>query len=250
MKVKLSAVIITLNEAQNIRRCINSLQNVADEILIIDSFSTDSTKDICLELGATFITHPFENYSKQKKYATSQAQYDYILSLDADEALDQKLQEEITKIKQNWKADGYTFNILPNYAGKWIYHSGWHPCRKLRLFDRNKGNWSDSPIHESVVMNSSATTTHISGNLLHYSYYSISEHIERMNKYTTLSAQTYKDQGRKSNLLQILIRPPWQFFRDYILKLGILDGKEGLIICMITAFGVFLKYTKLYKLIR
>ena len=250
MEIKLSAVIITFNESRNIRRCIESVQDFADEILVVDSFSTDDTESICREFGARFIQHPFAGHIEQKNYATSQAGHDYILSLDADEALDKTLKGEIKRAKQNWQTDGHSFNRLNCYCGKWIYHSGWYPDRKLRLFDRRKGHWGGVNPHDKIEMNKGATVCHLPGNLLHYSYYSISGHIQQTDKFTTIAAQAAFDAGKRVSFFQVVTRPPWQFFRDYFLKAGFLDGKEGFIICVINSLRPFLKYLKLYRLDR
>ena len=248
MNVKLSAVIITLNEERNIRRCIESLQGIADEILVVDSFSTDATASICSALEVKFVKHPFAGYVEQKNHAISQARYDHILSLDADEALDETLQEEIKKIKNNWQADGHNFNRLTNYAGKWIYHCGWYPNLQLRLLDRRKSRWEGGDIHEKIQMDRGAVVRHIPGNLLHYSYSSVSDHIQQTDKFTTIGAKALFTRGKKGGLGRILTRPPWQFFRDYFLRAGFLDGREGLTICVINSLSVFLKYVKLWKL--
>ena len=248
MEIKLSAVIITFNEEKNIERCIESLRDVSDEILVVDSFSTDATKKFCTKLGVRFLEHPFKDYISQKNYAVSQASYDHILSLDADEMLDKTLQQEIHKIKQNGQADGYTFNRLNNYCGKWIYHCGWYFDHQLRLFDRRRGRWVGMYVHESVELDKTAKICHVPGNILHYTYSSISEHIAKTNRYTTIQSCGAFKQGKKSSLCHIILRPSWKFFRDYILKMGFLDGKKGFYICIINALYVFLKYVKLEEL--
>ena len=134
--IKLSCAIITLNEERNVARCIESLAGIADEIVVIDSGSTDATEAICRSYGVKFIQHDFEGYVEQKNFAVSQCAFEYILSLDADELLSEELKESISEIKNNWDKDGYSFNRLTNYCGKWIRHCGWYPDRKLRLFKK------------------------------------------------------------------------------------------------------------------
>ena len=141
-QIKLSAVIITLNEEKNIARCLDSLQGVADEIVVIDSFSTDDTEKICSAYGVRFIQHPFDGYIEQKNYGIQQAVYTHILSLDADEALSDELKQSIGHFKMHWHADGYSLNRLTNYCGHWIYHCGWYPDTKLRLWDKRYGQWA------------------------------------------------------------------------------------------------------------
>jgi len=140
---KLSVVIITLNEEKNIGRCLESVKDIADEIVIVDSFSTDRTEEICLRYNARFIKHEFVGHIEQKNWAIEQASYLHVLSLDADEELSERLKKSILEVKGNWKHDGYYFNRLTNYCGKWIRHTSWYPARKLRLWDRSKGKWEE-----------------------------------------------------------------------------------------------------------
>ncbi|MTI29248.1 glycosyltransferase family 2 protein, partial [Cytophagales bacterium RKSG123] len=149
---KISAVIITYNEEKNIQRCLESLKGVVDEIVVVDSLSTDNTKKICEKFDVHFIENPFEGHIEQKNYAMGCARNDYVLSLDADEALSPKLKESILKVKENWTADFYSFNRLNNYCGQWIRHSGWYPDKKIRLWDRRKGKWGGKNPHDNVVM--------------------------------------------------------------------------------------------------
>ena len=249
MNVKLSVVIITLNEEKNIRRCIGSVQDVADEIVVIDSLSTDATKNICLELRVKFIEHPFVGHIEQKNYALSQATYNHVLSLDADEALDEPLRKEIKKVKENWQADAYKFNRLTNYGGQWVRHCGWYPNRHLRLLDRRKGAWAGVNPHDKICMYENTSIRRIAGDLLHYSYDSVSDHIQQTEKFTSIAAKAYFSSGKKGGLSHIFLRPPWQFFRDYFLRAGFLDGRKGFIICVINSLSVFLKYVKLWELV-
>ncbi|RLD77314.1 MAG: glycosyltransferase family 2 protein, partial [Bacteroidetes bacterium] len=149
---KLSAVIITQNEEQNIGRCIDSLKGVADDIVVVDSGSTDNTEAICKEKGARFFYNKWEGYIEQKNFANDLAEHKYILSVDADEALSGQLRDSILEAKESLKADGYEMNRLTNYCGTWIRHGGWYPDRKLRLFHRDKFEWGGEKIHEAMVM--------------------------------------------------------------------------------------------------
>ncbi|MCY4643593.1 MAG: glycosyltransferase family 2 protein [Bacteriovoracales bacterium] len=248
MGIPLSVAIITFNEEKNIRRCLTSLGDLADEILVVDSFSTDSTKKICAEFGVRFVEHPFSGHKEQKNHAISLARYDHILSLDADEALDPTLQNEIEKVKQKWKAHAYTFNRLTRYGQQWIFHCGWYPNRRVRLFDRRKARWQGphegSSLHERIETDPDALVAHLPGHLLHYSFSSISEHVQKTDTYTTIAAQEAFKRGKRTHLYDFL-RAPWQFFRDYIVRRGFLDGEMGLTICAVNALYVFLKYSKL-----
>jgi len=246
--IKISAVIITFNEERNIVRCLQSLEGIADEIVVVDSFSADATLELCKPFNATILQHPFGGYRQQKSWACEQASHDYILSLDADEQLSEELRQSILKVKKEWKADGYYFNRLNNYLGKWIRHSGWYPDAKLRLWDRRKGAWSGVNLHESVKMNEKATVTKLDGDLLHFSYYSIQQHLDQVNKFTEISAKEGFDNGKRTSILLAILKSIWKFKRDYIFKLGFLDGYYGFIICTLSAHSLFVKYIKMREL--
>lgn len=246
--VQISAVIITYNEEKKIERCIRSLQRVADEIVIVDSYSTDQTEAICKKFGVRFIQNPFNGYRDQKNFATKQANFDIVLSLDADEALSVELEQSILEAKENWSFDAYKFKRLNNYCGQWIYHSNWYPDSKIRLFDRRKGEWGGLNIHETVRMNPGASVGTLGGNLLHWSLSTYEEHIDKANRFSTISAQEYFKMGRKSSIFKIFFNSGWRFFKAYIIKLGFLDGYNGFVISSFSAYTSFLKYLKLHQL--
>jgi len=247
--LKISAVIITYNEEANIERCLDSLEGTADEVLVVDSFSSDRTADICKSKGVDFIQHPFDGHIEQKNYALSCASNDYVLSLDADEALSEELIQSIQAAKQDWTEDGYSVNRLTNYCGKWIRHCGWYPDTKIRLWDRSKGHWGGVNPHDHVVMDEPIRIRHLSGDLLHYSYPTIRDHISQINSFSDIAARAAFEKGRQSNLaLDICLNPTLTFFKKYFLKLGLLDGYEGFVISISTAYGKFLKYIKLREL--
>ena len=241
--IKLSAVIITLNEEKNIGRCLESLKTVADEIVVVDSISTDKTRAICESYGVRFVEQKFLGYVEKKNFALSLANYDYVLSLDADEALDEKLQKEIIKIKADFKSDGYEFNRLTQYNGFWVRHCGWYPDTKLRIVKKDKARWVGNNPHDAL--NVDGVVSHIQGDLLHYSYDSISSHVLQTNKFSTIEAHSLFTKGKRATIVKLLTRPPYQFFKDYILKKGFLDGKYGFIICFINSLYVLLKYAKM-----
>ena len=241
--IKLSAVIITLNEEKNIARCIESLKSVADEILVVDSLSKDKTKEICESYGVRFVEQKFLGYVEQKNFALNLASHDYVLSLDADEALDEKLQNEILKLKSNFKEDGYEFNRLTQYNGFWVRRCGWYPDTKIRLVRKEKAQWVGNNPHDTLVVNGSVAK--LPGDLLHYSYDSISAHVLQTNKFSTIEAKSLYDRGKRATIFKIVTRPPFQFFKDYILKKGFLDGHYGFIICFINSIYVLLKYSKM-----
>lgn len=245
--VKISAVIITFNEEKNIERCLLSLQGIADEIVVVDSFSTDNTEKLCLQYDVRFIRHPFGGYIEQKLWATGQATYDFILALDADEALSPKLSKSILKTKQGWDADGYTMNRLTNFCGKWIRHA-WYPDAKLRLWDRRKGQWGGTNPHDKVIMQGNSLINRLEGDIFHFSYYSLDGFLRQQMKFAALSADALLRVGKRSSIRKIVINPAIAFLKLYIFKLGFLDGYEGFLISRTTAFSVFMKYAYLMDL--
>ncbi|MFI5196474.1 MAG: glycosyltransferase family 2 protein, partial [Chitinophagales bacterium] len=183
----ISIVIITLNEERNLARCLDSVKDVADEIIIVDSYSTDNTTAIARNYNAKIIEHAFMGYGEQKNFADSQAAHDWILSLDADEALSPELQKSILEIKKDPRYDVYQMPRLTNYCGRWIKHCGWYPDKKLRLFNRTTGAWKGGKIHEYWALHDTKQNAGaLQGNLLQYSYYSISDHIKVIDKFTEI----------------------------------------------------------------
>ena len=240
--LKISATIITFNEERNIARVIESLR-CCDEILVLDSGYQDRTVEIATKLGAHVVEASWHGYAAQKNIAAELAQHDWVLSLDADESLSEALEAEIWQIKKAGpKFDGYTVPRLAQYLGRWILHSGWYPDRKVRLFDRRKAKWVGEFVHESVEVEGSVG--HLKSNLLHFTCNSLSEHLRSMDSYTTLAAQEIVSRGKAVGLTDLLIDPPWTFFRTYVLKRGFLDGTEGLSIAYMAALYNFLKYSK------
>ncbi len=246
--IKISAVIITYNEEKNIARCLASLQKVADDIVVVDSFSTDSTKNLVEVANARFVQHPFEGHIQQKNWAISQAKYPHVLSLDADEALDKDLEAAILKVKENWQADGYYLNRLTNYCGKWIKHGLWYPDRKLRLWDSRKGAWGGQNPHDTYILEKGSTTEELPGHLLHYSFYNFEEHLAQIRRFTDISSRAAFEKGKRSSIFKIIFSPSLKFIRAYFFRLGFLDGKEGWMIARWSAYATYLKYTKLKRL--
>lgn len=242
---EISVVIITLNEERNIGRCLESVRGIADETVVVDSFSTDRTEEICGQFGVRFIRHPFGGYVEQKTYAIGQAAGDYILLLDADEALSERLRDSILKVKENWTHDGYSFNRLASYCGQWIRHGEWYPDRKLRLFNRRKAGVGGRNPHDTIEMKPGGTVKHLEGDLLHYTYHAVAEHIHQINRFTTIQAEDNFKRGRKPSWLQIIFAPPFKFLKSYILRLGFLDGYYGFLISRNSAYSTFLKHAKL-----
>ena len=247
---KISALIITFNEEHNIERCIKSLAGIADEIVVIDSYSTDKTSEICTNYDVKFIQNKFEGHIEQKNFAISKASYDFVLSLDADEEVSAELKESILDIKSNTSQRAYSFNRLTSYCGKWIKHCGWYPDVKIRLWDKSCGQWGGINPHDTVILNTGITAQHINGDLKHYSYHTIEEHIKQINFFSTIAAEEAFKEGKSANLLTTLFKTKFKFLRDYFFKLGFLDGYYGFVICFTSSFATYLKYTKLRELVK
>lgn len=240
--LKISATLVTLNEESNLPRAIESLR-CCDEIVVVDSGSHDRTVEIASKLGARVIETEWRGYAAQKNFAAEQAAHDWILSLDADEALSESLEAEIWDIKRSGpQADAYTIPRLAQYMGRWIFHSGWYPDRKVRLYDRSKAKWVGEYVHESVRVN--GRVAHLKSNLLHYTCDSLSQHLKTTDRYTTLAAQELAAQGRRVPLWRLLLSPPWAFVKTYLFQRGFQDGFEGLVIAYMAATYVFVKYAK------
>lgn len=240
--MKISATIIACNEELNIARAIESLR-CCDEIVVVDSGSTDRTVEIAQKLGARVIEMSWRGYASQKNFASEQATYDWVLSIDADESLSEALEAEIWQIKKSGpQYDAYTMPRLAQYLGRWILHSGWYPDRKVRLFDRRKASWEGDYVHESVRVQ--GPVGHLESNLLHFTCNSLAEHLRTMDRYTTLAAEQLVDQKVDIHWRRIVFDPLWTFFRTYFLKQGFRDGLEGLCIAYMAAFYNFVKYAK------
>ena len=240
--MKISATIITYNEERNIARAIESLRS-ADEIIVVDSGSSDRTVEIAAKLGARVVEQTWLGFAGQKNYAAEQAKYDWILAIDADEALSETLEGEIWQLKKNGpQFDAYSMPRLAQYLGKWILHSGWHPDRKVRLYNRRKAQWVGKYVHESVQVNGSVGS--LDANILHFTCQSLSEHLKTMDRYTTLAAEEIVASNRKIGWRHLLVDPVWTFLRTLIFQRGFLDGVEGLAIAWMGALYQFVKFAK------
>lgn len=247
----ITATIITLNEADNIREACSSVA-WADEILVVDSESTDQTRQIAEACGARVITNPWPGFSKQKQFAVGAASHDWIFSLDADERISPELQASIDQFRkqdESQLADGYRVARRAFYMNRWIRGGGWYPDYQLRLFNRARGHWGDRVIHESVVMNEGARVENLSGDLLHYSMRDSSHHRQMIEtRYAPLGAeQMYRD-GKRTSRLQRAVAGPAAFIRSYVLKGGFRDGTAGLTIAKLAAHHAALKHSILYEL--
>ena len=249
---KISATIITLNEEDKIRQCLESLQDVADEIVVVDSLSTDNTKSICEEFGVRFIEQKWLGYSEQKNLANDIASHDWILSIDADEVLSDELKKSILRIKNEERETKneelvYSFNRLNNYCGKWIHHSGFYPDKKIRIWNRKVGKW-EGIVHEVIKFSTKVKEVHLKGDLLHYSYSKPEDFERQVFKFAEMRAQHYFDKGKKNAGLLSVVSPIFFFIKHYLIRLGFLDGKEGFVMCWVSAKATRHKYKTLKKL--
>lgn len=246
--MQLSVVIITFNEEKNIERCLLSVQSVADEILVVDSFSTDKTLEICEKHGARVIQNPFEGHIQQKNFAIKNAKNDWVLSLDADEALTPELTLEIWKVKESAKHKLYEMNRLTNYCGKWVKHCGWYPDTKTRLVNRNHAAWGGVNPHDKLEATNNESVGFLKGDLLHYSYYTKQDHLKQIEYFGKIAANELHQKGKTVGFATIILKVIAQFIKSFFLKLGFLDGITGWQISYLSAYATYRKYTILKNL--
>jgi glycosyltransferase involved in cell wall biosynthesis len=246
----LSVVIITFNEEKNIRRCIESALPVADEIIVIDSFSGDSTVEIALSLGAKVKQSAFNGYIKQKNKAINEASNHYILLLDADEFLSDELAASILKEKENFTHKAYAMKRCNIFRGSYIRHGLWYPDKKLRLFDKRFGNCGGFNPHDIIVMQKKTEVKLLEGDMFHHTFEDVETYRKRNNEVSTVIAQSLFDAGIKKSKAKIILSPLWSFINGYFLRFGFLEGYNGFIIAILTAQQSFLKYQKLRQLQR
>ncbi len=245
--MKITATVITFNEEHNIAKALESL-SWADEIVVVDSESTDRTVEIARRFTDRVFVRPWPGYSAQKNFAAEQARNDWIFSLDADERVSPELAEEIEELKLSDSPEPAAFEMprLTFYLGRWIKHSGWHPDYKLRLYDRKRARWRGDYVHETLEVD--RRVQRIKGNIVHYTVRNASEHHLRMDRYTTLAAEQLFSQGKHVSVGSLLFYPAVVFLRSYIFKLGFLDGIPGLAIARFAAHYEFLKNLKLWEM--
>lgn len=242
---KISATVITFNEAQYLGECIDSLWSVADEVIVLDSYSSDNTVAIAKKKGAIVKQAPFTGYIEQKNKALSFTNHNYVLSLDADERISKKLAASILAEKSDFKFSAYFMNRYNWYCGKFINHGLWYPNRKLRLFDKRKAKWGGANPHDKIIMSLESTAGFLKGDILHYAYDSVDEHRRRNDELSSIAASVLFNSGQHKHWSKIFLSPPWSFFHGYFLRLGFLDGYRGFVIAIQTANQSFLKYQKL-----
>lgn len=243
-QLPISLIVITKNEEAQIERCLNSVP-WASEKIVVDSYSTDKTVAIAEKLGAKVYQEAWRGFGPQKAFATSKATNDWILSLDADEALSPELSLEIQQRFQSLEETvGYELPRRSFHLGRWIYHGGWYPDRQLRLFHRQKSHWPDSALHEKVQAEKVERLDH---DLLHWVFEGVSDQVITNDRYSTLGAEKLYAQGEKFPVLKMLIKPPIKFLECYLLKAGCLDGLPGLIIAVGASYSIFLRYAKIWE---
>jgi glycosyltransferase involved in cell wall biosynthesis len=244
--VGIAAVIITKNEEANIERCLQSLA-FCDEIIVVDSYSTDRTVETCKKYCAKVSSRAWTGYVDQKNYANSLASQDWILSIDADEQVSAELRQEIQELLRAHPAQAaYSVPRKTIHSGQWIRHGGWYPNRLVRVFKRNEGSWRGGAVHE--FWHTTGLVGELKGDLVHYSFENLSDQVERNNLYSTLGAQALVQQKCKFSTVRLIVKPISKFVETYILKLGFLDGYRGFFISVSAAYSVFLKWAKLWEL--
>lgn len=246
---KISVVLITFNEAENLRRTLPPLLEVSDDIVVIDSGSTDDTVALCESYGARVIPRAWEGYASAKNFGNGQARHEWILSIDADEELSPEL---VRSLRDLVPVEGmvYALDRLTNFCGTWIRHSGWYPDWKVRLFNRSRVRWTGDFVHEHLEYPDGFSVQRLEGKLLHWSYTTTDDHLRRMQRYAELSARKMHARGKAVSSIRRLLGPPFRFLRTYFLKAGILDGRYGWLISVRNARMVRLKYQYHADLVR
>ncbi len=249
--MKISAAVITLDEEENLGRCLASLLGVADEVVVVDSGSTDGTERVAREAGAVFVAQRWLGYGPQKNHAAERTSHDWVLSLDADEALSDPLREAILRLKaEGPRADAYEVSRLNSYCGRFLRHSGWYPDRKVRLWRKGAARWAEATIHELADVAPGMRVERLAGDLLHYTIKDRAQHLRTIERFTTLSAESLLREGRAGEAWKRFVSPAASFLRGYVLKAGFLDGRAGWDVCRLSAYASWLKYEKLRRLAR
>jgi glycosyltransferase involved in cell wall biosynthesis len=245
--VKISAVVITFNEEANIEAALESLAGIADEIIVVDSLSTDRTVKLAREFTGQVVERKWTNYADQKNYGDDLASHPWILSLDADERISAELRTELLALKgEDPTCSGFSMPRLVFYLGRWIRHCGWYPDPKIRLFRGDSARWEGEYVHETLAVRGEIRK--LKGPLHHYTYRSIGDHLARLNKFADLGAQKLYAQGRKSRWYHLLVLPSSRFVKSYILKRGFLDGFAGMVVCVLNGYSIFVRYAKLREI--
>ncbi|MFQ6082883.1 MAG: glycosyltransferase family 2 protein [Candidatus Aminicenantia bacterium] len=245
--MKISATIITYNEEKKIEGALSSLLGLVDEIVLVDSFSQDNTLKIAKKYPAKIFKRKWTNYADQRNFALAKASFPWILNLDADERVSPELKEEILSIKDKEpECDGFYIPRLVFYLGRWIYHSGWYPDRKIRLFKKENAHWQGEFVHENLIFK--GKTKNLKNPIHHFTYRNLTDHIRQINKYSTLGAQKLYAEKKKTHWYHFILWPFFRFLKSYFLKLGFLDGFPGLVISILNGYYIFIRYVKLKEI--
>lgn len=245
---KISVAVICFDEESKIERCLKSV-SWADEIVVLDSFSSDETPAICRKYTDKFFQHSFDGHIEQKNRALDHCSNDWVFSIDADEVVSDELRASILDVKdnlENSKYAGYSINRKIFYLGKWIEHTNWSPDYKIRLIDKSKARWGGTNPHDKIILDGEGSR--LSGVLYHYSYDSVSDHLRTIDKFTTIMAKEYRKKGKKPSYINITLRPLFGIFKSFIIKRGFLEGKRGWMIALLDGYYVLLKFIKIYEL--
>jgi glycosyltransferase involved in cell wall biosynthesis len=246
--MQLSVVIITKNEAHIIGTTLQSLQGITDDITIVDSGSTDNTIEICKSFGAKIITTSWDGYGPNKNKGITAAKYNWILNLDADEAVDAELKAAIIQLNNTDENTVYKCKFKNFFCNKWIRYGEWAGDKHVRLFNRNTVTWNSAAVHEGLTISNNTIIKMLPGNILHYTTSDIDEYITKTTNYAKLNATKYFTQGKQASFFKLRLAPGLTFLQHYILRLGFLDGWEGYLIAKTTAWYTFLKYSFLKQM--
>ena len=246
----ISAVIITRNEEANIARCLKGLSGLVQDVVVVDAESTDGTRRIAEAHGARVVTRRWTNYSDQKNFANDLASQAYILSVDADEVPSPELARSIRNAQANGPHGAYRMHRLTNYCGTWVRHGGWYPDTKVRLFAKAQAKWAGAHVHETLELEPGTRVRLLQGDLLHYSYPTVQDHLSRIERYSDLHARKLFTAGKRASAVKRWLSPVAKFVQGYWFQLGFLDGRAGLMIATLSAKAVRMKYEKLNALHR
>ena len=245
--MEISAVIITFNEEKRLEPALKSLAGLVSEIVVVDSFSTDSTVKLAKKYTNKVFQRKWTDYTDQKNYANTRTSFPWILSLDADERISPELREEIIEIKKEEpECSGFSIPRQVYYLGRWIRHSGWYPDRKLRLFRKDRARWEGEYVHERLVIEGKIQK--LSGSIHHFTYRNISEHLDRINKFSELGAQKLYANGKKCRWHHLVFVPFFRFVKSFFWRAGFLDGYPGFIVSVLNSYSIFLRYAKLREI--
>jgi glycosyltransferase involved in cell wall biosynthesis len=244
----ISVVIIAKNEAHIIGHTLQSLRGLTDDIVVVDNGSTDNTSYICTKMGAVVLNETWQGYGTTKNIGIQAAKYNWILSLDADEAIDDTLKQAVKNINTAEEGHVYSLHFKNFFCGKWIRYGEWGTDRHIRLFNRKTVQWDAAAVHEQLMLPPNTTVITLPGNVLHYTVHSLQDYMEKTVRYARMNAAKYFAQGKKSNFIKLRISPAFSFVQNYILRLGFLDGWEGYLTAKTTAWYTFLKYAYLKEL--